>query len=308
MRMTYTSGNGFPERGAVTHACRMPVLVAVMLAFVLALVPATALAATDSSSSAAASGAQTGTYVFDERGLFTSDQFQTLEATAADLASKYNMGVYFLTTDYMDGLQDPTSSQRTSYATTYYKDHKLGLNPAEGVSYGDGIMFVIAADSRDYVTIAYGKGSYAFSDKGISSMEDAVLDNIKDHRDNWYGAATTYYNQVGSQLQYYEAHGKPQEPIGLSGYVLRIFIFIGIPLIITFFVIRRWRREMKTAVEQSEAGKYLDENSVNVTKSNDTFVNTTLAVVPKPKKSDSDSGGWGGGGGGGFSSSGGGKF
>ena len=70
---------------------------------------------------------------------------------------------------------------------------------------------------------------------------------------------------------------------------------------------------MKTAREKNEASNYLVEDSFVLTASTDTFVNTTLAVTPKPKNEDSDGGGfggggWGGGGGGGFSSSGGGKF
>lgn len=261
------------------------------------------------SDSSSASSGQTGDYVFDERGLFASDEFAALEASGAELAEKYDMGVYFLTTDYMSGLADPTSSQRTNYATSYYKEHKLGLNPGSN-GYGDGIMFVIAADSRDYVTIAYGQGSYSFSDDGIDAMEDAVLDNIRDHRDDWYGAATTYYDQVGRQLDYYDRHGNALEPLDAMDWALRIFIILGIPAIVAFSVVRGWRSSMKSAVEQSEAGNYLDRESLNVTRANDQFVNTTLVATPKPKDNDSGGGGggWGGGGGGGFSSSGGGKF
>ena len=256
---------------------------------------------------ALAANGQSGTYVFDERGLFTSEQFSSLEAKGADLANKYNMGVYFLTTSTMNGMSDPSKSDRTDYATSYYKQHNLGLNKSDK-GYGDGIMFVIAADSRDYVTVAYGQGSYSFSDSGIERMEDAVLDNIRDHKDNWYGAAQTYYDEVGDQLAYYAKHGKAHQPLDLIDWAIRIFIFLGIPLIVTFFIIRSWRNEMLTAVEQSEAGNYLDRNSVQLTRANDTFIRTSLVATPKPKHDDNDGGGWGGGGGGGFSSSGGGKF
>ena len=294
-----------------------------MLAIVLCLsmlgVPAMAFAVQDSASSSSSSSASSqespasqaaaeGSYVFDERGLFTESQVATLDAQAAELADKYKMGVYFLTTSYMNGLSDPSSSQRTNYATTYYKEHKLGLNPTDGKDYGDGIMFVIAADSRDYVTIAYGQGSYAFSDKGIEAIEDAVLDDIRDHKDNWYGAAETFYSAVASQLAYYDRHGKAQQPLGMIDYLIRIALILLVPALITFFVIKGWRNAMKTAREQSEAGQYLDRSSLQMIRSEDTFVNTTLAVTPKPKRNDSGGDGWGGGGGGGFSSSGGGKF
>ena len=265
-------------------------------------------ASSESSSASDATPAAAGTYVFDEAGLFSESELAELNAQGANLAQRYNMGVYFLTTDYMNGLANPSSSERTDYATAYYRKHSLGLNPTDGKSYGDGIMFVLAKASRDYVTIAYGQGSYSFSDAGIEAIENAVLDNISDHRDNWYGAASTYYREVGSQLDYYDRHGKAQQPIGLFGYLIRFAIVLGIPALITFLVINSWRSAMKTAREQSEASQYLDPASLQVTRSDDEFVNTSLIVTPKPKDSDSGGGGWGGGGGGGFSSSGGGKF
>lgn len=250
---------------------------------------------------------QSGTYVFDERGLFTAAEFDTLESQAQELANKYSMGVYFLTTSYMGGYVDPTSSQRTNYATTYYKENGLGLNPGAN-GYGDGIMFVVAADSRDYVTIAYGQGSYSFSDTGIEAMEETVTGYLSN--DNWYGAAEAYYDQIGSQLAYYERHGSAQEPLDFMDWILRLAIIIGIPLLVTFFVIKSGIDAMKTAREQSEANRYLDPASLQLVDSSDQFVNTTLVATPKPKDNDSGGGGggWGGGGGGGFSSSGGGKF
>ena len=71
---------------------------AIVLCLSMAVAPAAAFAAIDDVTLMKNATAQTGTYVFDERGLFTSSEFDTLEAQGAELASKYNMGVYFLTT------------------------------------------------------------------------------------------------------------------------------------------------------------------------------------------------------------------
>jgi uncharacterized protein len=138
-------------------------------------------------------------------------------------------------------------------------------------------------------------------------MESDVKSNLSNN--NWYEAARTYYGDIGAQLQYYSVHGKPQQRLGMLDWVIRLFIIVGIPLIVTFFIINGWRSAMRTAVEKSEAGNYLDRNSVKLTHSRDQFIRTTLVATPKPKDEDKGSGGgWGGGGGGGFSSSGGGKF
>ncbi|MBQ3301072.1 MAG: TPM domain-containing protein, partial [Eggerthellaceae bacterium] len=108
-----------------------------------------------------------GTYVIDNYGLFSDEQREKLESTAQNFASTYGMGVYLLVVDYMQdsngkNLSNPSSAQRTNFATSFYRANGLGLNKASE-KYGDGIMLVLAVKSRDYVTIAYGQGSYSFN-------------------------------------------------------------------------------------------------------------------------------------------------
>ena len=246
-----------------------------------------------------------GSYVIDDYGLFSNEDRNQLEAKAQELAAQYNMGVYLLVVDNM-GSQNPSSAERTNFATSFYRANNLGLGKGK-----DGIMLVIAAGSRDYVTIAYGQGSYSFSDEGISAMEDAVTEYLGD--DDWYGGSREYYNRMDEQLAYYDANGEPWTEPDLFSLLLKILATLGIPAGVAGAKISGERAAMKTAREKNEASNYLVEDSFVLTASTDTFVNTTLAVTPKPKNEDSDGGGfggggWGGGGGGGFSSSGGGKF
>ena len=248
-----------------------------------------------------------GTYVTDAYGLFTDEQRASLEAKATELAQKYQMGVYLLVVDYMNGNPNPSSSERTNFATSFYRANNLGLGSGK-----DGIMLVIAVDSRDYVTIAYGQGSYSFSDEGIRAMEEAVTEELGNN--DWYGGSNAYYDKTGEELEYYSVKGEPwTEPDPLS-FLLKILAILGIPASVAFSKTKSDKAAMKTAREQTEASSYLDRGSFNLLESHDQFVNTTLAVTPIPKHEDRDSGsgfgggGWGGGGGGGFSSSGGGKF
>ena len=257
-----------------------------------------------------------GTYVTDNSGVFSDNQRMELEADATALAEQYKMGVYLLVVDYMQDsngrdLQDPSSTQRTNFATSFYRANGLGLNK-NGSSYGDGIMLVVATKSRDYVTIAYGQGSYSFSDEGIKAMEDAVTDELGN--DDWYDGAEQYYSRIKEQLAYYDAKGEPWKEPDLLSFILKILATLGIPFGVASGKIKREKAAMVTAREQHQADNYLVDDSLVLTTSTDNFVNTTLMATPIPKhesSSDSDGfggGGWGGGGGGGFSSSGGGKF
>ena len=248
-----------------------------------------------------------GTYVTDNYGVFSDEQRATLEAKATELAQKYNMGVYLLVVDKMNGLDSPSQAERTNFATSFYRANHLGLGKDQ-----DGVMFALAIDSRDYVTIAKGQGSYSFSDEGIAAMEDDARSYLGDNE--WYEGCKAYYDRIGEQLEYFAAKGEPWKEPDPFSLVLKLLAMLGIPAGIAGSVVSGDKRAMKTAREKSEASNYLEQGSFELTQSYDQFVNTTLAVTPIPKNEDKggDSGfgggGWGGGGGGGFSSSGGGKF
>jgi len=245
--------------------------------------------------------ATSGKYVFDDQGLFTSSEFSTLEAQAEEISEKYNMGVYIWTTDIMNETYKSDSEEeatRKQVVESYYRGNGLGF----GTNH-DGIILAIASVSREYNLGALGQGSYSFNDKGIAEIKEDVKEELSSN--DWYGAAKVYLSDVDKQLAYYDEKGKTYTPFTLGDLLIRIALILGVPLIITFFVINGWRSAMKTAVEQSEASNYLDPNSVQLTKAHDQFVHTTHIVTPRPKESKSGGGGWGGGGGGGFSSSGG---
>ena len=250
-----------------------------------------------------------GTFVTDAYGLFNDSQRATLEAKATELAEKYNMGVYLLIVGKMNGLDNPTQAQRTNFATSFYRANNLGLGSGR-----DGIMFVIAVDSRDYVTIAYGQGSYSFSDEGVAAMEDAIREELGSN--NWYEGCNVYYDKIGEQLEYYSVKGEPWTEPDFVSFVLKILAILGIPAGVAYSSVRRQESAMFTAREKTEASNYFVPGSLSLTHSTDQFSHTTHVVTPIPKHESSSSdggssfggGGWGGGGGGGFSSSGGGKF
>ena len=251
-----------------------------------------------------------GTFVTDDYGLFSDEQRATLEAKATELAQKYDMGVYLLIVSKMNGLDNPTQAQRTNFATSFYRANNLGLGSGR-----DGIMFVIAVDSRDYVTIAFGQGSYSFSDEGVAYMEDAVREKLGSNK--WYDGCKVYYDTIGEQLEYYSVKGEPWHEPDFISLVLKVLAILGIPAGVARAKVRREEDAMYTAREKTEAASYLIPGSLVLTQKTDEFSHTTHVVTPIPQHESSSSGGggssfggggWGGGGGGGFSSSGGGKF
>lgn len=245
--------------------------------------------------------AESGSYVFDEQNILTSSEFSTLEGMGASYAEDYGVGVYLLITDAMNGNYNPSSSERNEFARQYFLGHNLGVGADK-----DGIIFVIAVRSRDYVTVKHFANSAndPFSDDGVDALEEEVTDYLSDN--NWYGGSRAYYKTVEEQLSYFAATGNQWTEPDPLGLLLKILATLGIPAAAAGALVSGEKSAMKTAREASEASDYLDRSSFRITASRDDFVNTTLTVAPIPKEKSSG-GGWSDLGGG-FSGSGGGKF
>ena len=254
-------------------------------------------------------------YVRDEYGVLSTSDRSDLESQAEAMASKYNIGVYLLVVDDVD------SQSARSYAKSYYKDNDLGVGQLKA-----GILFLIAVDSRDYVTITYGDaggktipdagGVDAFTDARIQNMENDILKYLRN--DDWSGAAKAYYQDAEETLAYLAANGEPMnnyrlnnssssqeedESDGLFAKLLGILAAIGIPAGVAGAKVSGEKRAMKTAREASEASSYLQRGSLELSVSNDQFVNSTVVAAPIPKHDDDDDKGAFGGGFGGFGSS-----
>lgn len=237
-------------------------------------------------------------YVFDEYGVLDSSDITKLEKHAAQLASDYNQGVYLVFTDSM-GSSNPSPTERNNFARRIYENNNFGVGTNK-----QGIIFVVAVDTRDYVTVKKQGSDDPFSDECVDALESRVTDYLSDN--DWSGAAYEYYDVVDEQLAYYAATGEQWTEPDLIGFILKILATLGIPAAVAGSIIGGQKRAMKTAEEKYEASDYVDESSLNLTAMSDQFVNTSLVATPRSEEKSSG-GGWSDMGGG-FSGSGGGKF
>lgn len=248
--------------------------------------------------------AQSGKYVFDERNVLSSDDFNQLESKAAEYADKYHIGAYLLFTDHL-GDDEGSADGRREFARQYFTQHDLGASPN-----GDGIILTVAVDGRKYVTVKHFSDSSRdpFSNDSAKAIESEVKSYLKD--DEWSEAAKTYYSTVGEHMAYFADHGKQWTEPHIVGTIIKGAATVLMPLMIAFGIVSSERNAMKTARMQTEANNYLDTDTFNLRTSNDIFVDRTISAVPIPHSDDSDSGsdsGWSDMGGG-FSGTDGGDF
>lgn len=243
-----------------------------------------------------------GAYIMDNAALLTDDQQLTLETQAQGIAEEYDCGVYVLTVDTMNG------AERREFAEEFYKKNHLG----EGAS-RNGILFLVSMDTRDYVTVTYGRspekdtvyttGIMAFTDKGIAEMEDAVVPSLSDG--DYYGAFETYLNTCEEYLRYYAEKGKGMNPVDIGEIMVRLAIVVLVPLAIALAVCLILRSRMKTAKAATGAREYIPKESFAVTARRDQFVHTSrhrekIERSSSGSNSSVSSSGFGGSGGGKF--------
>lgn len=292
---------------------RFAALVAVLALSValLSAVPCTSLAAEAAASDTAATIGETSDsqaidmsdiFVQDYYGLFSESEWDSLETRAADLSAVCNCGVYLLTVDDIDGMNV------RDYAKAYYRQYGVGLGASKS-----GILFLIAVDSRDYVTITYGDATTIFTDYQIERLEDAIVDEISE--DRWVDGATAYLDCAEEAIAFYVENGEPLDSHNAPRNIpLMVIVAIVAGLVIAGLIAGGLTygpyRAMRTAREATEAFDYVDDDRpLQLTSERDSYRTTTVVAVPLHKNDDD---GPGGGGSfidsGGFGGSSGGKF
>ena len=214
--------------------------------------------------------------VRDEMGLFDTDTYNKLEASAEAASDGHDCDVYFLVVD------DIGDTDQRQYAKDYYRANGLGSGDVQS-----GILFLLAVGSRKYVTITYGEGVTAFTDYRIEQQEDEIVPKLSD--EDWDDAAGTYIEMCGEALDYYAEHGTPID-VDNSVDLEDLLIAMIFPLGIAAFICLVLYHQMKTARQKTEADEYMPGFTLRVKR--DRYTHTTHErVYDPPKKESSSSGG-----------------
>lgn len=244
--------------------------------------------------------------ILDEAGLLDDTQLLRLESKAQKISQRHGCNLYVLTVPTMDG------AQPREFAKSYYNEHALGNG-----DFRNGVLFLVAMDTRDYVTITYGRnpqntseygsGVLAFTDYGVEKMEEQVVPYLSDG--DYYKAFDCYFDTCSTYLDLYaqgEAYDKGTRLPGETIFgPVQIAIIILLPLLIAFIVCMIFKAQMKTAKQAVLAGDYVDQDSFELTEARDIFLRRERTRRKIEKESSSsgsstDSDGFGGSSGGKF--------
>ena len=166
------------------------------------------------------------------------------------------------------------------------------------------ILMVISMDNRKWHITTDKTMRTKISDKVVTGdLKNAFLNDLK--KGNYASAFNKYGSKVDELMSYYEKNGEAYDPskefnFGAAGIAGIISLLFG------GSVKKSMVNSMSNVTNAVSAGQYLKRDTFNLLHSNDRYLYTHTAVVPKAKAngggggggSSGGSGGHGGGGGG----------
>lgn len=142
----------------------------------------------------------------------------------------------------------------------------------------NGVLLIMSMSERDYSILAYGSDAhYAFTDYGKEVLENSFLDNFR--QNDWYGGFRDYLSGSEELLARAEA-GQPldvsyTDRTGMSK-TTNMLITVVVPILVAFSSCEIMKRKMKPVSRRSTAEEYIVPSGVNLSVSQDVFVNRTV--------------------------------
>lgn len=216
--------------------------------------------------------------VVDDASLLSSSQQADLQSKLDSISNKYSVDVVIVTTDSLKG------KTVTAAADDYFDYNGYGFG-----SEGDGILLYIAMDEREWAMSTKGFGITAFTDRGLSYIEDKFKPMLSEGE--YYKAFDTFADLCDDFIK--EAkNGKPYD----SGHmpkgkfkVIYIFESLVIGVVMSFIVVSCMKGQLKSVRAKAEATDYIKQGSFNLTTQRDTFLYSNVTSKPKPQNNSGSS-------------------
>ncbi|MBE6844451.1 MAG: TPM domain-containing protein [Ruminococcus sp.] len=220
--------------------------------------------------------------VIDNAELFSDSEEQALNDKINEIISAYDFDVVILTEESIGG-ESPMN-----YADDYYDYEGYGAN-----GNGDGVLFLINMDERDWWISTKGYGITVFTDYGIEKIEEIVVPELSG---GFYFDAFELFLQTTEEYIKAANSGEPYDVDNkymttddkFKSILISVGVGLGIGLVVALIVVLVFKSQLKSVEFEYAAREYEVKNSFNVTRSNDIFL---FRNVTKRKKPENNGGG-----------------
>lgn len=216
---------------------------------------------------AAVSGNDIGNRVFDDAGLFSSQQRAVLNSQAHELILKYQQYLVIVTT------KDAGGKSAMAYADDYYDYNGFGIGPDY-----NGLLLLIDMDNREFFITTTGSAIKLFNDTKIENMLDNIYTYVA--KGDYAGGAAVFLHDVDRHLT------KKTQTHFWSWEFFAVGVF-AICMILGAMIMNH--RKGLMAVPSTRA--YINNTLCDITRRDDVFLHSSTRRI----RIDSDSGSGGGG-------------
>ena len=217
--------------------------------------------------------------VFDDEGLLSEIEYQTLEDYAREISEQRQCAVYFVTVDdfrhYGDG-------DIFNVARQIFLASDFGMGEEK-----DGVMLLLSMADRDYSLIVHGFGETALTDYDREYICQHFLDDFAD--DDWFHGVFDYLAYTDDLLSQAREGRVYDRYNWITGGVLWVWsLILGAVISLVVCLIQRAMMRKKVREQTDALGDVQGE--VHITRRRDVYSHTT-EVRRKIEKKDSGSSG-----------------
>ncbi len=215
----------------------------------------------------------------DDAGLIkSSDEANELTNKLNEISTRQKCDIVIVTVKTLNG------KTPMAYADDYFDYNNYGIG--EDAS---GILLLINIEDRDWHISTSGYGITAFTDAGLDYISSKFLPDMKNgdyiKSFNTFADLCDKFIAKAKTDKPYDKGNLPKDPLSLMWIPGSLVIGFLIALCITEFM----RAQLKSVNKKTEANDYLKEGSLNIKKSNDIFLFSTISRTAKQKNKSGSS-------------------
>lgn len=213
----------------------------------------------------------------DDADLLSDSEEAELLYKLDEISERQQLDVVVVTVNSLEGMSV------MDYADDFYDYNGYGFG--EG---GDGILFLISMEEREWHISTKGYAITVFTDAGLDYMTQWIVSDLSNGD---YAAAFTtfadycddYITQAATGMPY-DVDNLPSEPFP---FFFVLLICFAVAFVIALIVTAVMKGQLKSVYSQSRADDYVKAGSMKLTKKNDLFLYRQVERREKPKENTS---------------------
>lgn len=207
--------------------------------------------------------------VVDDADLLSSSEEKALAEKVDPLVEKYNFDIVIVTNTSLEGLS------RKTYAEDFFDYNGYGI----GDDYS-GILYLFSTEYKDYHISTTGYGLTAFTNYGISYINDQVTPFLRDKE--YYKAFDKYVTLVDRFL----AEAKAGTPFDVNhkvrsqlDYIKFEAIVVIVSFVLALIILLVMKSTMKTANKRTTAKEYVRNGSMTLNEQRDVYMYSNVRKI-----------------------------